>query len=206
MSNSLSDRRSLRTRKMIRNALSELIEENGFNNISITNLTQKADINRGTFYLHYSDKYDLLEQVENEVMEEIKEQTKNIDSINIFILDSINKPIPFMVKLFEYFKENTVFIKAILGPKGDPKFHNKLKKFIQTNLFENDLLKTFKKENMLISKEYFISYVLSAHLGVVQQWLESGMEKSPKEMALILTKMFILGPMKVAGLDNNTEL
>jgi hypothetical protein len=41
---------------------------------------------------------------------------------------------------------------------------------------------------------------------VIQQWLESGMEKSPKEMTSILSKMFFLGPFKVAGLRNPSDV
>lgn len=205
MLKSENDRRAIRTKKMIRKALSELIEEKGLNNISITDLTTRADINRGTFYLHYTDKYDLLEKVEDEIMKEIQEQTKGIDYINMMNIDVVNEPIPFIIKLFEYFKENANFMKAILGPKGDPLFLRKLKKFTEINLFEKKLVKAFKQENMLIPEEYFISYLISAHLGVVQQWLESGMNKSPKEMALILSKMSILGPFRAAGLKNNTD-
>ncbi|MEG0774306.1 TetR/AcrR family transcriptional regulator [Clostridium sp.] len=198
MTNISNDRRTIRTKKMIRNALSQLIEEKGFNDISITDLTTRADINRGTFYLHYSDKFDLLEKVENEVLEELNEHTKSIDSIDILNVESLDKPIPFVVKIFEYFKENAMFIKAILGPKGHPTFQIKIKKFIETNLFEKKVVNTLKKEEMQIPEEYLISYVLSAHLGVMQHWIESGMEKSPEEIALILSKLFLLGPYKVS--------
>lgn len=199
------DRRAIRTKKMIKISLSELIEEKGFNNISITDLTTRADINRGTFYLHYADKYDLLEKIENEIIQEIQEQTKDIDNINIKSIDDSNEPLPFVIKLFEYFEENSSLIKAILGPKGDPLLQSKLKKVMEVNYFEKKLVKAFKQENMMIPEEYFVSYIISAHLGVVQQWLESGMNKSPKEMALILFKMSMHGPLWAAGLKNNTD-
>lgn len=201
------DRRAVRTRRMIRNALSELIEEKGYNNISVTDLTARADINRGTFYLHYTDKYDLLEQVENEVIQELDEKVNSTGCLDVlspeFInnLDSADITMPFMINIFEYLKENSKFVKAILGPKGDPRFHIKLKNLIKSNLFERNPGNTFKKEAMLIPQEYFISYVLSAHLGVIQQWLNSGMDKSPEEMTLVLSKMFLLGPLKVAGIN-----
>lgn len=212
MTKVLNDRRTIRTKKMIRNALSELIEEKGFNNISITDLTKRADINRGTFYLHYIDKYDLLEQIENEIIQEFQKRAKAENFENISKIESINnieamsKPIPFTIKIFECIKENSVIIKAIMGPNGDPKFHNKIKELIHTNVFEKNLIKSFNKENMLVPEEYFISYVISAHVGVIQQWLQSGMEKTPEEMALILFKMFSLGPFKVTGLKLVTDL
>ena len=212
MSKIPNDRRVIRTKKMIRSALAELIEEKGFNNISITDITTRADINRGTFYLHYDDKYDLLRKIEEEVMAELQYRIKiddlydsfDIDSTNY--IDSIKKPIPFIIKIFEYFKENSTFMKAILGPNGDPNFQNKVKKLMETNLFEKQVIKAFKKENLLVPKEYFFSYVLSAHIGVLQQWLGSGMKESPTEMALILEKMFLLGPFRMTGIKSMVDL
>lgn len=212
MSKSPNDRRAIRTKKMIRNALIELIEEKGFGNISITDITTRADINRGTFYLHYIDKYDLLEQIEKELLQELQQNIKDtrlIDHITIDATDSVesvNKPIPYMKKVFEYVKENSVLIKAILGPNGDPRFQNKIKELIHNNVFEKNLIKAFNKENMLVPEEYFISYLLSAHIGVIQKWLESDMKETPEAMALILAKMSFLGPFKVTGLKSISDL
>lgn len=195
-----NDRRAIRTKKMIRSALAELIDEKGFINISVTDLTQRADINRGTFYLHYVDKYDLLEKIENEIIQEIEEETKHIDSVNMMNIDATNEPLPFMVKLFEYFRENSVIIKSILGSKGDPTFDRKIKKFIETNLFEKQKSKSFNVDQAVISEEYFIQYILSADLGVIEHWLEKGMKESPDEMALMLARMSLLGPLRAVGI------
>ncbi len=200
-----TDRRTMRTKKLIRNALSELIEEKGYNNISITDLTARANINRGTFYLHYTDKYDLLGKIEDEMIHELLESTKDIHAADVLNIDSVQDPMPYMAEIFKYFKENARFMKAVLGPKGDPKFQLKLKKVIDTFLFEKKLLKFINPDNLLVPEEYFMAYVLSAHLGVLQQWLESDMEKSPEEMALILSRMFLLGPCKVAGLISTSD-
>jgi len=200
MKKTSNDRRAIRTKKMIRSALAELIDEKGFINISVTDLTQRADINRGTFYLHYVDKYDLLEKIENEIIQEIEEETKHLDSVNMMNIDSTNEPLPFMVKLFEYFRENSVIIKSILGPKGNPTFDRKIKKFIKTNLFEKQKPKSFNVDQAVISEEYFIQYILSADLGVIQHWLEKGMKESPDEMALMLARMSLLGPLRAVGI------
>ncbi len=198
-----NDRRAIRTKKMIRSALAELIDEKGFINISVTDLTQRADINRGTFYLHYVDKYDLLEKIENEIIQEIEEETKHLDSADMMNIDTTKEPLPFMVKLFEYFRENSVIIKSILGPKGDPTFDRKIKKFIETNLFEKQKSKSFNVDQAVISEEYFIPYILSADLGVIQHWLEKDMKESPDEMALMLARMSLLGPLRAVGMCKN---
>lgn len=200
MKKTSNDRRTIRTKKMIRSALAELIEEKGFINISVTDLTQRADINRGTFYLHYVDKYDLLEKTEDEIIQEIEEETRNLDSVNMMNIDTTNEPLPFMVKLFEYFRENSAIIKSILGSKGDPTFDRKIKKFIETNLFEKQKSKSFNVDQAVISEEYFIPYILSADLGVIQHWLEKGMKESPEEMALMLARMSLLGPLRALGM------
>lgn len=197
------DRRSIRTKKMIRSALAELMNEKGFNNISVTDLSQRADINRGTFYLHYIDKYYLLEKVENEIIQEIEDKTKYINSINILNIDTINEPLPFMVKLFEYLKENSVIIKSILSPKGDPNFESKIKKFIKTNLFDKQKPKNFSINDAIVSEEYFIQYILSADLGVIKHWLEENMKESPNEIALILVRMSLLGPLNSMGIHKH---
>ncbi|WP_054637466.1 TetR/AcrR family transcriptional regulator [Thalassobacillus sp. C254] len=65
-----NDRRVARTRTLIRNTFAELIVEKGLDRVTIKDLTERADINRGTFYLHFQDKYDLLEQSEEKFLRE----------------------------------------------------------------------------------------------------------------------------------------
>ena len=66
------DRRIKRTKMLLQNALVDLMLEKAVGKISVKELTQKADVNRSTFYLHYLDIYDMLEQMENEFVETIQ--------------------------------------------------------------------------------------------------------------------------------------
>lgn len=202
MSESYIDKRIIRTKRMIRNALTELMEDKGFEGITVSDLTVRADINRGTFYLHYRDKYDLLEQSENEVILEIEKMASEIQNLTsksaISFFDE-NKPVPFLVELFEYLEENFHFMKVIMGPKGDPSFQMRIKEVMKKNILQN-LEKRFKNDEMLVPEDYFFAYVSSAHVGVIQHWLENGMKKTPLEMSYILSRMVFLGPGKVAGI------
>ncbi|GAJ16341.1 unnamed protein product, partial [marine sediment metagenome] len=63
------DLRVIRTKNSIRNALVELIEEKGFETITVKDITTKAKINRGTFYAHYQDKFDLMTKCQEEIMQ-----------------------------------------------------------------------------------------------------------------------------------------
>ncbi|MGG3563742.1 TetR/AcrR family transcriptional regulator [Neobacillus rhizosphaerae] len=194
-----TDRRIVRTKRLIRDALTELIEEKGFEGLTVRDLTEKADINRGTFYLHYQDKYDLLEKSEAEILSEIEKITQTIQSKDVLTFNQ-NTALPFIIKLFELFHKNSSFMKVILGPKGDAAFQGKLRDIIKKTFFQNVISK-IKKEEMLVPVDYLFSYVSSAHLGVIQHWLETGMEKTPQEMAIILSRITLLGPGHVAGMN-----
>ncbi|WP_313018916.1 TetR/AcrR family transcriptional regulator [Acetoanaerobium noterae] len=193
-----NDERVIKTKKLIKTALSELIQEKGFDHVSITDLTQRANINRGTFYLHYQDKYDLLEKFENEVLDDINTNAENfiksIKDIDFLGEDFSNEIKPFINKIFTYIKENYIIMKVILGPKSDMRFQNKIKKALNILLTEKGWDNYFDSQNTFVSKNYFISYLVSAHIGVIRQWIDSGMNESAENMAEMISKMFFLGP------------
>ena len=193
-----NDERVIKTKKLIKTDLSELIQEKGFDHVSITDLTQRANINRGTFYLHYQDKYDLLEKFENEVLDDINTNAENfiksIKDIDFLGEDFSNEIKPFINKVFTYIKENYIIMKVILGPKSDMRFQNKIKKALNILLTEKGWDNYFDSQNTFVSKNYFISYLVSAHIGVIRQWIDSGMNESAENMAEMISKMFFLGP------------
>ena len=67
------DRRIRKTRRVIRQCLTELLKTKRIQDITVREISEKADINRGTFYLHYRDIFDLMEQIENELLEELED-------------------------------------------------------------------------------------------------------------------------------------
>ena len=124
------DRRVRKTRKLLKEALVALMTEKDFRKITVTELTKKADINRGTFYLHYFDIYDLLEEMENEALDYIKK-----------IIEKYSNPVDYykiLINIIEYVKGKKTFFQQIFGENGDIAFINKLKQemkkiFIRTN-------------------------------------------------------------------------
>ncbi|CAM3207126.1 TetR/AcrR family transcriptional regulator [Filibacter tadaridae] len=197
------DRRITRTKRMIRDAFTQLLEEKGFEGITVRDITGKADINRGTFYLHYDSKYDLLEKSETEILAEMSGILKKINPNIIIHSQAHNEPIPFLVTLFEMIKKNSEFMTVILGSKGNPLFQVKLKNFIKDNFLSNILpqvIKQSKNDPFLVPLDYLMAYISSAHLGVIQQWLESKMQQTPREMALILSNITFYGPAHIVGI------
>lgn len=192
------DRRITRTRAAIREALVSLVEEKGFESLSVSDLTRRADINRGTFYLHYQDKFDLLEQTETEIIRDLEEIILQANALNFADFNSVDKPLPVVVNLFDYLRENADLMHAILGLQGGIAFQNRLRQTVEANL-KQGILAGMKAEDFLVKSEYVISYMLSAHFGVIQTWLGKGCLESSHEMAIILSKLSLHGPLRMTG-------
>lgn len=100
------DRRQRKTRKAILNACISLIEEKDFAKITVNDIANRADINRGTFYLHFLDKYDMMESFEMEMIEKIEEAiVKNLPEKPSNI-DFIETRYDTLVQLLSSFEEN----------------------------------------------------------------------------------------------------
>ncbi|KOY82829.1 TetR/AcrR family transcriptional regulator [Lysinibacillus macroides] len=206
MQASTTDLRVVRTKESIREAFIDLIEEKGFEAITVKDITTKAKINRGTFYAHYQDKYDLMTKCEEKILRELTDMI--VENYSDILADlNTNQPVttPFTIltSIFEYIEQNRRFMKGMLGSKGDLSFQTKLKKFVWNSIFESNHHSQhplIKPEHFLVPPEYLISYVASAHIGVIQQWLHSDSAESPQEMARILSTITINGPFSAAGL------
>jgi AcrR family transcriptional regulator len=204
MPDSNNDLRVIRTKESIRDALIKLIDEKGFEAITVKDLTTKAKINRGTFYAHYQDKFDLMKKCEDEIMLELSSIVKtNFPSVIASIKTDFPDvpPFPHTVLLFEYLNENSDTMKAVLGPKGDLSFQTRLKDLMWEILYGDNQNSFLKKENFLVPGQYLSSYLGNAMMGVVQQWLNSGRKESPQEMARILTTITVNGPLFAAGIN-----
>jgi AcrR family transcriptional regulator len=195
------DRRILRTKEAIQNALIGLIEEKGFEALTVAEITTRANINRGTFYLHYQDKYDLVEKTVAEIIRDFKEIVLQADPFKISDFYDSVEPLPVIIAFFEYLKDHAPLLHAVLGIKGNISIQAQMKKAIESNIFNVGFFADIKVKNFLVPSEYLISYVSSAHLGVIQTWLEKGCLETPKEMASILSRLLFRGPVAAIGIE-----
>lgn len=102
-------RSAIRSRRFIRNAFMELLREKTFDKITVTDIVNRADINRSTFYAHYSDVKSLVEEIQKEVIERSIALVKGIN-----FLELLNSPSPFLKNLMEIANENRELY-AVLG-------------------------------------------------------------------------------------------
>ncbi|WP_238916465.1 TetR/AcrR family transcriptional regulator [Clostridium sp. YIM B02555] len=191
MDKQIKDRRIRKTKKLLREALTELMNEKNFENITVKDLTERADLNRGTFYLHYRDIYDFLEQSEDEIIQEINNIIIKFDPVLLAEYNLKNKPFPPLVELFEYFADNMDFGKALMGSKGDISFLEKLRVAFTTEA--KKWIKISRKNNNMIFDKYFVDYSVFGFIGIIKKWFESNMETPPKEMAVMAVKTIFNG-------------
>ncbi|MFJ6208606.1 TetR/AcrR family transcriptional regulator [Lysinibacillus sp. NPDC092081] len=199
-----TDRRIIRTKNEIKQAFFSLLSEKNFEAITVRDITERANINRGTFYLHYVDKYNLLEQYENKIFEKfnaILDETTNLElDVNQFKQDRL----PVMIQILQVFYDEADFLKLILGPNGDPFFHEKMRQFF-VRYFNTYLGNRIDKNNWRFPIELILAYNSNALLGVITYWLQHDMQQSPEEIATMLIETMLKGTFEASGLRSIIE-
>lgn len=186
MDNESTDRRIRKTRKQLRQGLTELLEEKGAKSITVRELSERVDLNRGTFYLHYKDIFDMIEQIEMEMFNDFH------NVLTKHPMESLNgKPLPMLIDVFRFVSENADMCKVLLGKNGDLAFVNRLKDLVKDRCLHDwvELFNTGKSHNF----EYFYSFIVSGCIGLLQNWLESGQKESPEHMASLAEQMIMNG-------------
>lgn len=193
----MTQKRKTQTKAIIKNVFTQLLIEKGFNSLTVSDITRMSNINRGTFYLHYVDKYDLLEQLENEIISELT---------NILLKDSeynLNNPlelIPYssILNALYYVKEDFEFIMALIGNKGDSafieKFKDIIKKLIESRVNKSNSLSLSMKG---IPNDYANEILLSSIISVILLWIRKGGVESPEDIAKIISQAKEIAPYEL---------
>lgn len=180
------DRRVRRTKQLIKQSFIELMHEKPFNEIKIKDIAEKADLNRGTFYLHYVDIYELLNSIENEIFETLETLllAYHSNTLQISCFDLLKE-------VFSYIETNRDLFEVLLTSEVQEKFLTKLQNVIKTLGLE--LMQTTYKDTSLPHYSYFLSFVLNGVLGVTEQWFKNGMDLSSTEMATMINHFIMDG-------------
>ena len=104
----VEDRRITRSKRALRDALVELIEERGLTNFSASDLCARADLNRGTLYNNFGDMEGLLAALEDDIMDDLENLQSCMQRLSLkdVLRYRVNKkPMPFLVNLFDYLRE-----------------------------------------------------------------------------------------------------
>lgn len=186
------DPRVVRTRQLLRDALISLIDERGFDSVSVQDIAERATINRATFYLHYRDKHDLLNSSTDDILQELIASLDTTDANATF--ETLDQPPPSFIGMFEQIAGHADFYRVMLAKHHMPHFISQLQKVL-TEFIQNGLSNVLANDHQLtVPKEIVIRYTASAFLGVIIWWLENDMSYSPKYMASNLLLLATKGP------------
>jgi len=183
MNEKKADRRVRKTKALLCSALTKLLMEKELREISVIELTELADVNRGTFYLHFRDIYDLYEHMENNVLENFKA---------LLMSDSAKGDghVIYSVVLwaFRFIAENSEMCMAILK-QGDRAFLEKMFDLCRDKSLEEWTSKRGKSSAKF--HDYYFSFATSGCVGLVQAWLAAGMKESPENMASMANELIM---------------
>ena len=114
MKEEILDRRVRKTRRQLKECLTRLLKEKKIQDITVRELAEMADINRGTFYLHYKDVFDLMDQIKNELIEEVESVLTHHP-----VPELVARPSLALSELFPLVQENAEIVSILIGENGD---------------------------------------------------------------------------------------
>jgi AcrR family transcriptional regulator len=196
------DRRARRTRRFLKEALFALILEKGYDAVTIEDITQRADLGRTTFYLHYRDKEELL--------------LESIDAIAADLIAHLPDPAwrggetppnggtiqDAILFTFQHAGENAPLYRIILRGEGASKAAGRIHTIIREKTTElvTEFLQSDGQLQPQVPVEIFATYFAGALLALVTWWLEADTPYPPEEIAAMFRQLFFQGGLNTLGI------
>ena len=193
---SKDNRSTRRTRSAIREALAEMLAVKPLGKITVQELIDKANICRTTFYAHYEDLYDLLGEMENDILSEIREGLEGLDQAPI----RVEEQYPAIEAVVAVYAKHEKLIRLLNGPNGDPAFDARLQDTIYQ--LTRDLRKV--KEGDVFDEErhrLYSCYVISGGISVLNRMLSANLPIDPAEAGRVLGAMAAAGERVFLALE-----
>ena len=191
-----NNRSTRRTRSAIREALTEMLALKPVGKITVQELIDRANICRTTFYAHYEDIYDLLSEVENDILSEIREGLEGLDQAPI----RVEEQYPAIEAVVAVYAKHEKLIRLLNGPNGDPAFDARLQDTIYQ--LTRDLRKV--KEGDAFDEErhrLYSCYVISGGISVLNRMLSANLPIDPAEAGRVLGAMAAAGERVFLALE-----
>ncbi|MCL6456634.1 MAG: TetR family transcriptional regulator C-terminal domain-containing protein [Gorillibacterium sp.] len=181
MDNAKINRRTKMTKMILKDSLLELIRHKPISKVTIKEICELADMNRSTFYFHYTDQYDLMQQVEQGIIQElnayINEYIDGKDPIDEYLA---------IEKILEYMLQNKEVFIALLNGNGSKEFANHIADMVRQYSI-NEWLRSGAVE--LEIAEYLYTFAELGGSGLMIKWVNDGYVKPPAEMAALIIKI-----------------
>ena len=185
-------RSAIRSRKMIRESFLELLKEKDISKITVTDIVNKADLNRSTFYAHYMDVRAITEEMENEVIDKMIEILKKFEFKNFF-----NNPTPLLLEVSRFLESNEETYKILLKVNDAETFLKKLKNEFAKYMMSDTDIPEYLKDSKMVNLR--ISYFAGGIINMYQDWFNGNLDCSLNDIALEVSKLLSLEANELFG-------
>lgn len=172
------DRRVRRTKKLLMQGLTQLLKKKQLKDITVRELADLVDLNRGTFYIHYRDVFDMLEQMEQELFEQF-DRLMASHAQDVLVEHAF----PLLRDLFTFIGDNADLCKVLMGENGDIAFLNRLNDVLRNKCLHDWMTSRKNADTQLFNYGY--SFAVSGCVGIIRMWLDEGMKEPPNKIAEI---------------------
>ena len=173
-----TDRRIIMTKRLLKEALIDILKEKDIYHVSIRELCEKADINRTTFYKYYGSQFDLLADMENDLLDFISKTVENNEEEIRKIVSSV----------CEYLEANIDFARLIINNNVDPVFAYKL---FSMKIIKESALKKYRDIKNEAELEYIYSFLTYGTFRMVCIWLNKEKRETPEVFAELVNRIFL---------------
>jgi AcrR family transcriptional regulator len=190
------DRRVLRTRKQLSESLMALILEKGYDAVTIEEITERADLGRTTFYLHYKDKDELLYKSLEAVFDDLVAQ---IEPYPVEEWPLTGERLSGMA--FRHADENAHLYQIILSGQGGTAIAQRIREYIAQTAIR--IIQTHYADHISGSSvpiEVLGNYIASSMMGLITWWLENGQPYTADEMHSFFQQLNFRGTAQTMGL------
>ena len=179
------NRRIRITKRIIREALFELMQVHSISNISVKMICETADINRSTFYSHYKNQYDLLEGIQKDIISDIK---KHVFSASFF--NAPDSAVSVLVQILEYGRQNAALLKVLLSENGDSSFQNDVMRLAQEKITDElGEAKVLSAQTV----QYLQHFAVGGLLSIMRHWMEMECMDEPESIAKLMMTLLVYG-------------
>lgn len=191
------DRRVRRTRRQLRDALLALVMEQGYERVTIQQITDRADLSRATFYLHYKEKDELLADSLESLFDEL------VESLDSSLIDlDWQKPgyEPSAVVFDHVDNYRDLYSSLFLGDRSVSYVSNRAINYI-AGVVQKNIESLVPQDMPSLTRIDTIAYFVAGSLfALLLQWLDSDMEETPESMAAIYQRMVMPSVVAALGL------
>lgn len=178
-------RSAIRSRNMIKKAFIDLLNEHELQNITVVDVVNRADISRNTFYAHYNDIYDVLNDLENEFIDKLR-----IYLVNSDLQQGLFSPAPIIEKIIRYVETDPDTSKIFLNASAATDLYEKIKFLFKEKINANIIIDEIKDVNGF---NVFLECISCGFISLYKEYLTDGNSITADDLSRQISALFIFG-------------